>query len=344
MAARRWRRSTRPWKRARCARKVCGPRRRARCSTHRRAGSRGADGRSRSARAGVEPRRGACQREHCSPAVPAISSRGSQCTRRCRKAWRSRYWSGFGAVGQGMGAAIGTGAANPDRQHVAVEGDGSLMFNIQELETVRPPWDADGAGSMERWWLRRRGVHELVAKGFNEKLAQWESPNFVALAKAFGGDGVLLKDPSELGAAIAEGLRKGGLYLIDARVSPSTPTEPYAKVHFDAKATRRYCGPCTEPCASRASSAFPAGRRRDQALRGCGAHGTLHAGRHDRGPRRGRQLSGLLLVAFGPKKIRFRGRVAVETDFAHIRLAAWPRRRGHARRANRGAHRLRAAR
>jgi acetolactate synthase I/II/III large subunit len=75
-------------------------------------------------------------------------------------------------------------------------------------------------------------VHKLVAKGFDEKLAQWESPNFVALAKAFGGDGVLLKDASELGGAIAEGLRKGGLYLIDARVSPSTPTEPYAKVHF----------------------------------------------------------------------------------------------------------------
>jgi acetolactate synthase I/II/III large subunit len=43
---------------------------------------------------------------------------------------------------------------------------------------------------------------------------------------------VLLKDPSELGGAITEGLRKGGLYLIDARVSPTTPTEPYAKVHF----------------------------------------------------------------------------------------------------------------
>ena len=43
---------------------------------------------------------------------------------------------------------------------------------------------------------------------------------------------MLLKDPSELGGAIAMGLRKGGLYLIDARVSPSTPTEPYAKVYF----------------------------------------------------------------------------------------------------------------
>jgi thiamine pyrophosphate-dependent acetolactate synthase large subunit-like protein len=142
-----------------------------------------------------------------------------------------QYSYGFGAVGQGIGVAIGTGAGNPGRQHIAVEGDGSLMFNLQELETivrhkmqmVLIVWNDAGYGAE---------VHKLVAKGFDEKLAQWESPNFVALAKAFGGDGVLLKDPSELGGAIAEGLRKGGLYLIDARVSPTTPTDPYAKVHF----------------------------------------------------------------------------------------------------------------
>ncbi len=127
--------------------------------------------------------------------------------------------------------AIGTGAGNPGRQHVAIEGDGSLMFNIQELETVvrhkmqmvLVVWNDAGYGAE---------VHKLVAKGFDEKLAQWESPDFVALAKAFGGDGVLLSDASEVGPAIAEGLRKGGLYLIDARVSPTTPTEPYAKVYF----------------------------------------------------------------------------------------------------------------
>jgi thiamine pyrophosphate-dependent acetolactate synthase large subunit-like protein len=137
----------------------------------------------------------------------------------------------FGAVGQGIGVAIGTGAGNPGRPHVAVEGDGSLMFNLQELETivrhklqvVLIVWNDAGYGAE---------FHKLVAKGFDEKLAQWESPDFVALAKAFGGDGVKLANVSEIGGAIAEGLRKGGLYLIDARVSPTTPTESYAKVYF----------------------------------------------------------------------------------------------------------------
>jgi acetolactate synthase-1/2/3 large subunit len=142
-----------------------------------------------------------------------------------------QYSYGFGAVGQGLGVMVGTAAGNPGRPHVAIEGDGSMLFNLQELETIVREklnitlvvWNDAGYGAE---------VHKLVAKGFNEKLAQWPSPDFVALAKAFGGDGVLLKDPSEIGAAVAEGQRKGGLYLIDARVSASTPTEPYAKVYF----------------------------------------------------------------------------------------------------------------
>jgi acetolactate synthase-1/2/3 large subunit len=137
----------------------------------------------------------------------------------------------FGAVGQGIGVAIGTGAGNPGRQHVVVEGDGSLLFNLQELETivrhkmqmVLIVWNDAGYGAE---------FHKLVAKGFDEKLAQWESPDFVALAKAFGGNGVKLANAAEIGGAVAEGLRRGGLYLIDARVSPTTPTDTYAKVHF----------------------------------------------------------------------------------------------------------------
>jgi acetolactate synthase I/II/III large subunit len=142
-----------------------------------------------------------------------------------------QYSYNFGAVGQGIGVAIGTGAGNPGRQHVAVEGDGSLMFNLQELETivrhkmqmVLIVWNDAGYGAE---------VHKLVAKGFDEKLAQWESPDFVALAKAFGGDGVKLAKASDIGAAVAQGLHQGGLYLIDARVSATTPTDPYAKVYF----------------------------------------------------------------------------------------------------------------
>lgn len=137
----------------------------------------------------------------------------------------------FGAVGQGLPLAIGVGVGNPGRPHIAIEGDGSLMMNMQELETVCRyrqqmvliVWNDAGYGAE---------VHKLKAKGFEPALAQWVSPDFVALAKAFGGDGVKLERESDLPAAVATGLAKGSLYLIDARVSPSTPTDTYAKVHF----------------------------------------------------------------------------------------------------------------
>lgn len=136
----------------------------------------------------------------------------------------------FGAVGQGLGVMIGTAVGNPGRQHVAIEGDGSMLFNIQELETIVREklniclvvWNDGGYGAE---------VHKLTAKGFNEKLAQWVSPDFVALAKAFGGDGELLNSIDDIGKAVQTGLAKGGLYLIDARVSATTPTDPYAKVY-----------------------------------------------------------------------------------------------------------------
>ncbi len=137
----------------------------------------------------------------------------------------------FGAVGQGLPVAIGVGAGHPGRPHVAIEGDGSLMMHLQELETVVRHqmqlvlivWNDSGYGAE---------VHKLKAKGFDPTLAQWKSPDFAALAKAFGGDGIKLSSEAEIGAAVATGLRKGGLYLIDARVSPTTPSDPYSKLHF----------------------------------------------------------------------------------------------------------------
>ena len=137
----------------------------------------------------------------------------------------------FGAVGQGLCIAVGTSAGNPGRPHIVIEGDGSMMFNLQELDTVCREgqqmvllvWNDAGYGAE---------VHKLKAKGFEVGTAQWPHTNFVGLAKAFGGDGELLAREEDLPAAVARGLAKGGLYLIDARVSPSTPTDGYAKIYF----------------------------------------------------------------------------------------------------------------
>lgn len=49
---------------------------------------------------------------------------------------RVYHTAGLGAMGQGLPAAIGVALAT-GKEVILVEGDGSLMFNVQELETIR---------------------------------------------------------------------------------------------------------------------------------------------------------------------------------------------------------------
>ena len=43
----------------------------------------------------------------------------------------------FGAIGNGTSFAMGVAAARPDSKVVLFDGDGSLLMNIQELETIK---------------------------------------------------------------------------------------------------------------------------------------------------------------------------------------------------------------
>lgn len=137
----------------------------------------------------------------------------------------------FGAVGQTLPVAFGIGAANPKRPHIVIEGDGSLMMNLQELDTVARykqqmvliVWNDSGFGAE---------VHKLRAKGFDPSLATYASPDFVALARGMGGDGVRVDALGQLDEAVKQGLAKGGLFLVDVRVSPSMVSDAYLKLHF----------------------------------------------------------------------------------------------------------------
>jgi thiamine pyrophosphate-dependent acetolactate synthase large subunit-like protein len=137
----------------------------------------------------------------------------------------------FGSIGQAMAQANGVAAAGTGRPQILIEGDGSLMTSLTELETaVRYRFPLviivmnDAAFGAE--------VHKLNAKGFEPELARWEAPDFVAMVKAFGGDGVRLENEDGLGNAVRKGFAAGGVYLIDARVSPTCISDTYRKLHF----------------------------------------------------------------------------------------------------------------
>ena len=141
-----------------------------------------------------------------------------------------QFSSQFGAVGQTLPLAIGMALAQPGRPRILIEGDGSLLFHIQELNSV-----VYHRVHMVIVLLNDAGygaeVHKLHSLRLDAALARWASPDYVALAKAFGGDGVLLERESDLPAVFKRGLASGGLFLIDCRISPTTLSDPYEKIH-----------------------------------------------------------------------------------------------------------------
>lgn len=142
-----------------------------------------------------------------------------------------RFVIQFGAVGQALPTAIGIGAGIKGRPHLVIEGDGSLMMNVQELDTA-----ARHGVQMVLLVMNDGGygaeVHKLNVKGYDPAAAVHGSPDFVQLARAFGGDGVRLESEDGIAAALEAGFAHGGLYVIDARISPSTISDAYQKVHL----------------------------------------------------------------------------------------------------------------
>ncbi len=131
----------------------------------------------------------------------------------------------FGAVGQGLGAAVGAACAAPDERVFLLDGDGGIMMNLQELETIaRHKLDIcvvvlnDGAYGSETQRFR--------AWGMSEADATFGRPNFRGVAEALGFR-TAVENAHESGAEklIAHFIREGGPSLLDVHVSRTVPSE-----------------------------------------------------------------------------------------------------------------------
>lgn len=108
----------------------------------------------------------------------------------------------MGTLGFGYAASLGVKVAAPDRPVVTVVGDGGFLFTANELatavqhgiHTVTVVFDDGAYGNSNRDQREKFGGRELGTALRN--------PDWVALARAFGAEGVLVKDLAELPAAI----------------------------------------------------------------------------------------------------------------------------------------------
>jgi len=124
----------------------------------------------------------------------------------------------FGAIGSNIAHAIGIAVARKDRRIVLLDGDGSLLMHIQELETIRrhglPMLIValnDGAYSSE--------VHKLRADGFSARQVQFGRTDFAAIAGGFGLRGQTVTELSQLQPLFDAHLKHDQAEIWDVRIS-----------------------------------------------------------------------------------------------------------------------------
>ncbi|MGF6888429.1 thiamine pyrophosphate-dependent acetolactate synthase large subunit-like protein [Nocardia sp. GAS34] len=126
------------------------------------------------------------------------------------------YPTGVGTLGFGLPAAIGAKVAAPDRQVVAMLGDGGVMFTIAELAAAAearlaiPVIIVDNGGYGE---IR----NEMVDRNEAVHAVELGAPDFPALARALGCHGVALDSPTQVGYAVTAALSADRPTLIHVR-------------------------------------------------------------------------------------------------------------------------------
>ncbi|MFV0280220.1 MAG: thiamine pyrophosphate-binding protein [Rhodoblastus sp.] len=138
--------------------------------------------------------------------------------------------SGLGAMGYGMPAMIGAYMASDRRPFVGIESDGSLMMNLQEMQTIATHqiplrlfvFNNNGYASI-RNTQRNYFDGRYVGSGPAGKL---EIPNLVALARTFGWEAMRIEDAADLHSGIQTALSREGPLLIDVTVIPDEALFP----------------------------------------------------------------------------------------------------------------------
>ncbi len=137
----------------------------------------------------------------------------------------------FGAIGSAFPVAVGAAAARNDGKVLLIEGDGSLMMHIQELETVRRHGIKmlicainDGGYGAE--------VHKFRAQGYDAKSSQHGRGDIAAIARGFGLRGEKITSLNRFTELFAAHQQSGQAELWDVHVDDAVVSAPYRRIHY----------------------------------------------------------------------------------------------------------------
>ena len=134
---------------------------------------------------------------------------------------------GFGTMGFGLPACIGSAIAKPDYIPLLFSSEGSFMMNIQELATAtneRLPIKVvllnNARLGMVRQW------QSLLFEGRLSETVFEILPDFPAVARAFGGDGISVYSKQDLKDGIEKMLNSKVPFILDVNVDPNASVLP----------------------------------------------------------------------------------------------------------------------
>jgi acetolactate synthase I/II/III large subunit len=151
--------------------------------------------------------------------------------------WLVQFWTarrprtllnswGFGAMGFGVCGVLGAKLAAPDRPCVAVCGDGGFMMRPDVLCTaveydipaVWVIWNNFAYGGIRDIQLGMLAKREIATSFVREKDGRLVNPDFVALARACGADGIRVERPGDLAGALEHALQAAAPFVLDVHV------------------------------------------------------------------------------------------------------------------------------
>ena len=137
----------------------------------------------------------------------------------------------FGAIGSALPAAIGIAAARGDGKVMLIEGDGSLLMHIQELETIRRQGIRmlisvmnDGGYGAE--------VHKFRAHGLDPGEAVHGRGDLAGVATGFGLRGASVTEPGQFAPLFSQHQAANIGTVWDVHIDDLIPSRAYRRVHY----------------------------------------------------------------------------------------------------------------
>lgn len=139
---------------------------------------------------------------------------------------------GFASMGFGVAGVLGALLAAPERRSVAVVGDGGFLMLPSavataveyELPAVWLVWNNGGYMSIRDQQTGYFGAGRELATSFRTRDGRAYSPDYAAMARSMGAEGLRVEAPGDLGPALATALDSGRPavveVIVDAEAKP----------------------------------------------------------------------------------------------------------------------------